>query len=251
MPDASELSSPPNWLPLWLASSLVRRRILTALVGFHVCAVFAFTLPRTDYLQRRHWQRADVQRQFAEFAESMRELGLSEMTSEELQATLWEFSLDYREFRKVVTGPFRPYARVSEIGQRWRLFGAPKQRVGLVRIEIADASGEFRKIYQTASDEFDWNRQFFDYYRARKWVSRLHRKSRGMYCQRWAIGLSIGMAYEFPEARQVRFVVYEVALPAPGSEVEDSRDLEPGRTLATHTYDLDLVRSVFPQQVVP
>jgi hypothetical protein len=206
------------------------------LVALHLFAVTFLALPSASGgMNRKAWSDPTVQGEFVAWAGRLRSYGI-DVTSRELEDTMWSFATSYEGLRDTVLTPLRPYLRATGSWQSWKMFVAPHRYPSRMEIDIDRGSG-FETIYVERSGRYDWRRWWFDHDRVRSAVFRYgwphYRSSRTTFVD-W---VARHAAADFPGATRVRVSFVSYRSPSPeevkaGLRPKETRELIEVRKLA-------------------
>ncbi len=193
-------------------------------VAYHVVAIslMAFPSPPSN-MSRGAWENPTVQNEFAMWAERLHTIGIHK-TPKELDSDLYALAKSYLKGREKVLAPFEPYGDYAGARQSWRMFSGPQRYP--IRLEISvNVGGEWRKVYESCSDEFAWRGDLLNRYRMRRvvhstaWDNQKHFKQ---FCD-WIATLA---THDFPEASEVMVRHLRYRTPTPEEATAGKTTLE-------------------------
>jgi hypothetical protein len=184
------------------------------LVALHVVVVVAVAVPAPQGgMDRRAWNEATVQAEFAAWGTRLRAVGVP-WTDATLQEHLWNFAAAYMAIRQTVLAPAQPYTRYLGTGQSWRMFVAPHRTPS--RLEVAVKENDaWRVIYLQTRPGADWSESLLEHDRTRSVLFRYAWPAyRGRH-KRLSTWLARRAVSDLPEASHVRVRWLRQRTPSP------------------------------------
>lgn len=180
--------------------------VRTILIGFHVMAVIALSLP-TPYAvsSRDKWQNPNMQSDLQQWSERLGFLGYD--SPKELEDDLWDLAQGYLEVRKQFIRPFQKYSKYSASRQGWRMFANPRMEPAELHIDI-QIGGVWQPVYRPHSDEYDFFAETFRHNRIRKLMGRLGKPNMKGYYRYMVQFLAPQVARAYPAADKLLFRLY-------------------------------------------
>lgn len=180
--------------------------IRTLLIGLHVVAVVALSLP-TPYAvsSRRQWQTANMQNDLEQWSKRLRFLGYE--SKQALEDDLWDLAQGYLSARKTFIAPFESYAEYTGARQGWRMFANPRIEIAELHIDIHDGEA-WQPVYRPFSDRYDFWADKFRHNRFRKLLGRISLPDMKGHYKQLARFLAGAVARAYPEATSVRVRLY-------------------------------------------
>ena len=180
--------------------------VRTVLIGLHVLAVVALSLP-TPYAvsNRKQWQNPNMQADLQQWSERLGWLGYDD--KDELEEDLWSLAQSYLRFRKRFIRPFQAYSKYSGTRQGWRMFANPRFESAVLHIDILRA-GAWQPLYRPHSDEYDYMGDTFRHNRYRKLLGRLGLEEMTGTYNLLAHFLARQALRAHPDAAKVRIALY-------------------------------------------
>lgn len=188
---------PEAWVRRW-------PHVRAALITFHVVAVLMMAFPApAGVMSKKAWAEPAVQDEIRLFADRISGFG-TEVTPEELESFLWDFSKDFLDVRKTVLKPVKPYGEYLGARQGWRMFSAPHRYPSRLVVDIDRGNGKWEPLYESRSDDATWMREQLDHHRLRR-LAFLHawKQYRRNY-KYFTRFLARKAAVEFPDAKRIR-----------------------------------------------
>lgn len=180
--------------------------VRTLLIGFHILAVVALSLP-TPYAisSRDNWKNPNMQEDLQLWSERLGFLGYDDKN--ELEDDLWSLAQGYLRVRKAIIEPFRDYSQYSGSRQGWRMFANPRMEPAVLHIDVF-VDGAWQPIYRPHSDKYDFWGETFRHNRVRKLMGRLGRRNLVGY-YRYVVRFLGGHVFRaYPRAEKARFQLY-------------------------------------------
>lgn len=180
--------------------------VRTLLIGFHVVAVVALSMPTPHAVSSRdQWQNPNMQSDLKQWAKRLSFLGYD--NPKELEDDLWNLAQGYLELRKSFIRPFQKYAKYSGSRQGWRMFANPRIEPAVLHIDV-EIDSAWQPVYRPHSDKYDFFGDTFRHNRMRKLMGRLGRPNMRGYYQYLVKFLAPRVARAHPSADKLRFQLY-------------------------------------------
>lgn len=180
--------------------------VRTLLIGFHVLAVIALSMPTPHAVSSRdQWKNPNMQADLKQWSERLSFLGYD--SPEELEEDWWNLAQGYLKVRKAIIRPFQKYSRYSATRQGWRMFSNPRIEPAVLHID-AFIDGAWQPVYRPHSDDYDFYAETLTHNRIRKLVGRLGQAKMKGYYSYFVRFLAPRAAAAFPTAEKLRFSLF-------------------------------------------
>jgi hypothetical protein len=221
---------PERWARRWPA-------IRAVLVTYHVLALVVLSFPSPPSgMQRSQWENPTVQNEFELWAERLSSLGW-EMSTKELDSMLWELSKRYVAGREKVTAPFASYVTYSGAQQSWRMFVAPQRYPVRIDVSVREGAGQWRKVYESRSEELVWLSHLLEQYRLRRVVFATAWDKDARQFKMLCDWIATQAARDFPSATEVMIRQLRYRTPTP-EEALSGQTTPEGKFVARETRKL-------------
>ena len=220
-------------LKVWVGR--VWPHLRTVFIIFHVTGVFVYAMPSVSTIgKKKVWESERSQRAFAKWTGRINRVGLS-LEDDTLQKVLWSIAQGYLTARKHALKPYKKYVKKFGLHQGWRMFANPKTHPSILIIEIEE-DGVFRKVFETRSKEFNWQKDRFDHHAFRKFCGRIPRKSHSRLYNQLIKWLTLRAQESFPHATRLK--VYLKHWRSPSATKRKNKNYDKGETTAERVVSL-------------
>lgn len=190
------------------------KHLRAVLVLLHVLAVFVMAFPApVGAMNKKYWRTADTQALFESYAGALQSVGL-DLSSQALEAWLWDAGTAYLAVRNDVVEPFRPYLSATGSLQSWRMFGTVNRRPAWLVVEVG-SDDAWRPVYMMRSDEHSWMREQLDQERMRALVNSYSWLSHKSSYDQFSVWLARRAAVDFPDASHMQIRMERRRIPDP------------------------------------
>ena len=180
--------------------------VRTVLIGFHVLAVVALSMPTPHAVSSRDkWKNPNMQADLEQWSARLSFLGYD--SPEELEEDWWNLAQGYLKVRAAFIRPFLLYSKYSASRQGWRMFANPRIEPAVLHID-ALVDDAWQPVYRPHSDDHDFYAQTFTHNRIRKLLGRLGQPHMKGYYTYFVRFLAPRVAMAVPAAEKLRFALY-------------------------------------------